>query len=162
MRFLLIIYILCWSHIASASDSLVTIGWIESVRILPEGLDLEAKIDTGADNSSIGVMNWQGFIRNDKEWIRFKVRSNTGQSQLFERPLKRYTLIKRKSTQSLKRPVVNMWLCIGRDKILAQVNLAQRKNFKYQMLIGRSLLRGHFLINPAIKLTLDPDCKTEK
>jgi len=159
MRFLFIIYILCWSHIVTANDNLVTIGWIESVRILPEGIDLDAKIDTGADNSSIDVINWQSFIRKGEEWIRFEARSDNGQSQSFERPLERYTLIKRKATQSLKRPVVKMWLCIGKDKILAEVNLAQRENFKYRMLVGRSLLKDHFLINPAIKLTLSPACK---
>jgi len=115
MRFLFIIYILCWSHIVAASDNLVTIGWIESVRILPEGLKLEAKIDTGADNSSIDVSNWQIFIRNCDEWIRFKVRSNDGQSKSFERPLERHILIKRKASQSLKRPVVKMWVCIGNE-----------------------------------------------
>jgi len=160
MRYLLIIYVLCGSHIAVGSDNLVTIGWIEPVRIMPEGFDLQAKIDTGADNSSLGVVNWQSFIRNDKEWIKFKVRSNDDNIQSFERPLERYTLIKRKATQPLKRPVVKMWLCIGKDKILTQVNLAQRKNFKFRMLIGRSFLKDHFLVNSAVKLTLSPECQS--
>ena len=162
MRALIIIYILCWSHIAAGSNNLVTIGWIESVRILPEEFDLEAKIDTGADNSSLGVVNWQSFMQNGKEWIRFMVRSNDGHIQTFERPLERHTLIKRKLTQPLKRPVVKMWLCIGRNKILTQVNLAKRKNFKFRMLIGRSFLKDHFLVNSAVKLTLSPECQSAK
>jgi len=158
MRFLFIIYIICYSYSSAASEKLITIGWIESVRILPEGVNLEAKIDTGADNSSIGVTKWLSFTKNGSEWVQFSVQGDEGSTQSFERPLERYALIKRKSTGVLKRPVVKMWLCIGKNKILSQVNLAKRNNFKYRMLIGRSLLKNNFLVNSAIKLTLDPDC----
>jgi len=159
MRFLFIIYISCYSHIAVASEKLITIGWIESVEILPERLTLQAKIDTGADHSSIGVTHWQSFTNDGKEWIQFGVLGSDGRTRSFERPLERYTSIKRKSTESIKRPVIKMWICIGKNKILSQVNLAKRNNFKYQMLIGRSLLNNHFLINPATKLTLEPNCE---
>ncbi|MCW8934307.1 MAG: ATP-dependent zinc protease [Gammaproteobacteria bacterium] len=144
---------------AAASDSLVTIGWIEPIRIMPEDFDLQAKIDTGADNSSLGVLDWQSFMRNSTEWIRFKVRSNDGQLKSFERPLKRHVLIKRKQSQPLKRPVVNLWLCLGKNKILTEVNLAKRKNFKFRMLIGRSLLKNRFLVNSALKFTQSPECQ---
>lgn len=160
MRYLLIICVLFCSHTAAATDSLVTIGWIEAVRIMPEGFDLQAKIDTGADNSSLGVLDWQSFTRNSKEWIRFKVRNNDGQIKSFERPLERHAFIKRKQSEPLKRPVVNMQLCLGKKKILTEVNLAKRKNFKFRMLIGRSLLKNHFLVNPALKLTQSPECKS--
>ena len=161
MRYILIICVLFCSHVATASESLVTIGWIETIRIMPEGFDLQAKIDTGADNSSLGVMDWESFIQNGKEWIRFKVRNNDGQQKSFERPLERHALIKRKQSQPLKRPVVKMWLCLGKNKMLTEVNLAKRKNFKFRMLIGRSLLRDNFLVNSARKLTQSPECQVE-
>ncbi|MCW9047831.1 MAG: ATP-dependent zinc protease [Gammaproteobacteria bacterium] len=144
---------------AAANDSLVTIGWIEPIRIMPEGFDLQAKIDTGADNSSLGVVDWESFMRNSTEWIRFKVRSNNGQLKSFERPLERHVLIKRKQSQPLKRPVVNLWLCLGKNRILTEVNLSKRKNFKFRMLIGRSLLKNRFLVNSALKFTQPPECQ---
>lgn len=159
MRFLFIIYIICYSYSSAASEKLISIGWIESVRILPEGVNFEAKIDTGADNSSIGVTKWLSFTKNGSEWVQFSVQGDEGSTKSFERPLERYALIKRKSTGTLKRPVVKMWFCIGNNKILSQVNLAKRSNFKYRILIGRSLLKNNFLVNSATKLTLDPDCK---
>jgi len=162
MRYLLIISVLFYSHIASASDSLVTIGWIESVRIMPESFDLQAKIDTGADNSSLDVVDWQSFMKNSKEWIRFNVRNNEGLTKSFERPLERHAFIKRKQSEPLKRPVVNMQLCIGNKKILTEVNLAKRKNFKFRMLIGRSLLKNHFLVNSALKSTQSAKCQSEQ
>jgi len=158
MRFLLITFILCWSHAAKASDTLTTIGWIETVRILPEGLELKAKIDTGADNSSLGAIDWQNFKRNGQKWIRFKLLKNNGGTESFERPLDRYALIKRKQTEALKRPVIKLWLCIGNKKLLVPVNLAKRKKFKYRILIGRSFLKRNFLVDSAKELTQPPTC----
>lgn len=159
MRQLILIFILYTPYVVSAENvSLTTIGWIESVRLLPEKFELQAKIDTGADHSSLGVVDWQSFERNGDEWIRYNVTNNDGHAQVFERPLERYALIKRKATESLKRPVVKMWVCLGKKKILTQVNLAKRTKFKYRMLIGRSFLKGEFLVDSAAKHTQSTEC----
>ena len=158
MRIVLMILILCCSNIAISDNSLVTIGWVEPVRILPEGFELKAKIDTGADNSSLGVIDWKGFTQSGTQWVRFEALNNEGKTQLFERPLHKYTLIKRKLLRSIKRPVVKMWLCIGRNKILTPVNLSERKKYKYSLLIGRSFLKTHYLVDSAKKSTTSPEC----
>ena len=156
MRYLLILFTLCLSQ--ASANSLTTIGWIEPVRIMPEGFNLEAKIDTGADNSSVDVREWESYFHNDEEWIRFKVPNNAGDFQTFERPLERYALIKRKKAESVRRPVVKMWLCIGSQRIQTSVNLSKRKDFKYRMLIGRSFLKGRYLVDSAAKRTQSSKC----
>lgn len=159
-RNLLLIFILFSPNAVLADTHLTTIGWIESVRIIPEGFYVQAKIDTGADNSSIDVLDWQSFNRNGAEWVRFNIRNNDDVIQAFERPLLRIARIKRKQSEALSRPVVQMWLCIGDKKFPAQVNLAKRGNFEYRMLIGRSYLKGRFLVDSASRLTLSPQCET--
>jgi len=141
-----------------AASALPTIGWVEAVHILPERFNIEAKTDTGADHSSIDVVEWKSYLHNDQEWIRFKVLNNNGDLQVFERELSRYAMIKRKRAEPVKRPVIEMWLCIGKQKFLAPVNLSKRKDFKYRMLIGRSLLSGNYLVDSAAKRTLSPEC----
>ena len=158
MRYLIILFILYSSYVTANDKALTTIGWIEAVRIQPEEFDLQAKIDTGADHSSLDVISWQSFTRNNREWVRFDVRNNENSTQSFERPLERYAQIKRKKSGVLERPVVNMWLCIGNNKFLSPVNLATRKNFKYRMLIGRSYLKERFLVDSSARLTLSPEC----
>lgn len=157
LRNLLIIIFL--SPVASIGNSqLTTIGWIESVRVIPEGLTVMAKIDTGADNSSVDVLEWDNFEREGNQWIRFKIRNNENEEVTLERPHERFARIKRKQSEPLKRPVVNMWLCLGNEKIMTQVNLSKRKNFKFRMLIGRSLLKGRYLVDSARQNTLKPEC----
>ena len=155
---LLIILIFLSPHANSASEQLTTIGWIETVRILPEGFDLQAKIDTGADNSSVDIMDWKIIERDSKEWVRFKVRNNKNKTHIFERPLQRYAKIKRKQSEALKRPVVEMGICIGKDKMQVPVNLAKRENFEFRMLIGRSVLKGRFLVDSSTTHTKSPEC----
>src|SRR5690606_26840138 len=38
---------------AVANQNLELLGWIEKIRILPTGMEIAAKLDTGADNSSV-------------------------------------------------------------------------------------------------------------
>ena len=162
MRHLLMFFLLLPYSLAIASENKTTIGWIETVRLLPEGFELQAKIDTGADNSSLGIVNWKEIKRDGDEWIVFEVRNNKGNTQTFERPLENYTYIKRRQVESIERPVVKMWVCLGTKRVFVPVNLAKRKDYKYRMLIGRSFLIDHFLVNSSVKLTQQPDCGSSK
>ncbi len=162
MRYLFIITLLYCPYVTAETSKSMTIGWVETVRILPEEFDLQAKIDTGADNSSLGIVNSKDFIRDGRQWIRFTVRNNKGQTQVFERPFERYALIKPKQPGAIKRPVVNILLCVGDRMFLTPVNLTERKKFAYQMLIGRSLLQHGFLVSSSSKLTTTPNCKSIK
>jgi len=158
MRYLLILLPLVLYQSSTGAEKLTTIGWVEQVRIMPENIILKAKIDTGADNSSLGVTEWNSFFRDDEEWVRFKVIGDDGRKLLFERTLDKYARIKRKQVESIRRPVVKMLLCIDGRKSLVPVNLSLRKKFEYQMLVGRSLLKGVFLVDAAAKLTSSPLC----
>ena len=162
MRHLLMIFLLLPYSLSIASENKTTIGWIETVRLLPEGFDLQAKIDTGADNSSLGIVNWKEIRRAGDDWVQFEVRNNKGHTQTFERPLESYTYIKRRQAESIQRPVVKMWICLGTKQLFVPINLAKRKDYKYRMLIGRSYLKDHFLVSSSVKLTQQPDCVSEK
>ena len=159
MRYLIVICIFFIAVASADTNDLTTIGWIEPVKILPEGLVLQAKIDTGADNSSLDITEWQNITRHGHPWVRFTVPNNQGQTRVLERPLERYARIKRKGTDSLKRPIVKLVLCLGQQQFQVPVNLAKRKNFKYRMLIGRSFLKDRFLVDSGSKLTTTPVCE---
>ena len=137
------------------------IGWIETVQILPENLSLPAKIDTGADHSSLNAINQEEFRKGKEKWIRFSIPLENDRAVRLERPILRKARIKRKGATSLKRPVVLFDLCVGTlYKKDVPVNLANRSRFKYPMLIGRSFLKGSALVDSALTLTQQPSCST--
>jgi len=146
---------------ASLADSPKSIGWIEHVQIPSGNMLLTAKIDTGADNSSIHANNVEIYERASTKRVRFSVENKQGVSQQFDLPLVRIAHIKRKGAEPLQRPVVSMDLCVGNTLKTTHVNLANRGNFNYRMLIGRSYLKDTYLVNPAQKFTAEPVCKGE-
>ncbi|MDH5178197.1 MAG: ATP-dependent zinc protease [Gammaproteobacteria bacterium] len=161
LRGWLSIGLLCGLPGAFAAEKVV-LGWLEEVLIMDVGLHLQAKVDTGADDSSVHANNVTVFQRDGNEWVRFSMGiadEDNEVSQVIERPVLRMARVKRKLASDERRPVVALTLCVGNVARQVEVNLAQRQNFKYAMLIGRSYLGGHFLVDPAQTNLTKPVCK---
>ncbi|HAC79533.1 MAG TPA: hypothetical protein DCG06_04500, partial [Deltaproteobacteria bacterium] len=62
---------------ASSMPTKIVIGRSEKIRLLPENLVLEARVDTGATTSSIDAHDIETFKREGKTWMRFRVRDKT-------------------------------------------------------------------------------------
>lgn len=138
------------------------IGWIENVQILPENLSLAAKMDTGADHSSLNVIDQMEFMKGENKWIRFSIPLKEDEAMTLERPIRRFAKIKRKGGISQKRAVVLFDLCVGNIlKKNVPVNLADRTGFKYPMLIGRSFLKGSAVVDASLTLTQQPSCSVQ-
>lgn len=147
------------TQFAQPNSDKITVGWIEKVRVFPESFLVEAKIDTGADNSSLNVSELSEFMREGKRWVRFAVRTMEGGKLYFEKPVSRYARIKRKGTQPQRRPVVQFDLClINIYKKDVPVNLTDRSKFKFDMLIGRSFLKDVAVVDSSLTHTSEPHC----
>jgi hypothetical protein len=72
----------------------------------------------------------------------------------------RFAFIKTKMPGYQKRAVVAMNVCLGNSSKLAQFNLANRSHFRYQVLIGRNLLKHNYLVNSSAKHIANPKCKS--
>lgn len=159
-----LVLVLCGPIMVSLANDIQEkhiIGWLETVQFSPENISLSAKIDTGADNSSLNIINPIAFNKDGEQWIRFTIPFDGNESVTLERPIIRYARIKRKGADSLKRPVVLFDLCFGKlHKKDVPVNLANRKGFKYPMLIGRSFLKGSVIVDSARTFTNQPSCST--
>jgi len=134
------------------------VGYIEEVRIFPGGLHLKAKIDTGAKTSSIDARGPVAFEREGREWVRFKIKSKTGESGFIERPVLRKTKIRRAETEKEERYVISLGICLGGYFKEAEVNLNNRTGMGYRLLIGRLYLGDQFLIDSSKKNLTTPNC----
>lgn len=140
------------------AEKLLTVGIVETVRLDPGNITLEAKIDTGADNSSLDARDIEFFSRNSEKWVRFKVPLRDGPKTM-ELPFVRMTKTKRAGAPSAERPVVRMTVCLGTLAVPANVNLTDRAGLDYRMLIGRSILAGRTLVDPRHKNLTEPRCE---
>lgn len=149
-------------YIQPVEGKKMKVGWIEQVRVFPGNVLLDAKIDTGADNSSIHATGIIPFMKEGHEWVRFSVVPKEGKSEIVERPIYRRTKISRHGVPDEERLVVKMGICLGlvyKEDI--EVNLADRSNFAYKMLIGRSFLRGDAIVDPQKEFLQEPKCFPE-
>lgn len=133
-------------------------GYIERVRIYPGGLELHAKIDTGAGHSSLDARDIERFTRDAQPWVRFSVTSHSNRSVVIERPLYHIARIRRHGGQIQEREAVLLAICLGAILKTVEVNLIDRTGLGYPMLIGRSFLGGDFLVDPAERFLLQPSC----
>ena len=136
-------------------------GWVESVRLGASDLEVPAKLDTGADVSSLSIVRLKEFRKSGKRWVRFAVRDpHANRRVVFERKLVRRARIKRHSGTSDLRPVVDMKLCLGPLVKEAEVNLVDRSEFDYPMLIGRNFLEGELVVDVSQANVWELDCES--
>jgi hypothetical protein len=136
-------------------------GWIEDVLIDPEhALELTAKLDTGADTTSLDARNIRRSRRDGAEYVRFIVTEPaTGQSVELEKPFVRAVRIKSHGGDDVaRRVVVRMRICIGDRSRSIEVNLVDRAHYDYPLLLGRNALRDVAVVDPNLRHTREPSC----
>jgi len=112
---------------------------------------MEAKVDTGADYSSVHADDIHYFMRGGVCWVEFAIHDRSGKQYVRQTPVMRMSRIKKKTTGFQQRPVVTLEICVGDRKRLAQVDLAERGHFNDPLLLGRNFLGTHYLVDPASK-----------
>jgi hypothetical protein len=152
----LLVSLLPSSQVAAQSKDIV--GRVEKVRVYPGDLLLHAKLDTGARHCSLHVPRMTKFVKNDSPWVRFTVKDREGQEFTIERKIVRTAKIKQKNRMLEKRPVVMLGICMGRQYREVEVNLVDRTDFIYPILIGRAFMMGHIIVDPELKFTSEPAC----
>lgn len=134
--------------------SLGIIGAVEPVYFMPMKAPFLARIDTGAETSSIDVENYHYFERDGIKWVSFTIiNSSNGEKYTFEKKLIKNIAIRR-INENERRPVVEFDIKMGKQIIKAKFTLAKRDKFEYQALIGRNILTGRAIVDTALENTL--------
>ena len=159
-RFPVLLLALVVSAPLSAQQGKLIFGWVEEVVVSRAAFKLHAKLDTGANTSSLDAQNITRFERNGEPWVRFTISGEMpGQKETLERPLSRDVLIKRHKGPSQRRPVVVVPICLGPFHMDIEVSLIDRSHFNYPVLIGRRAMEGIAVVDSERALTHDPVCE---
>ena len=164
-RFLIIFLLVINSGCAVSevnSPKIRTIGWVERVQIYPYNMQLDSKVDTGADTCSVHAEDIKIFKKKGQEYVSFLMVNRYGQSRAVERKVLRMTKIKTKDGGFQVRPVVNLGLCVDDYLEYVACNLVDRSNFDYPLLVGRNFLAGHFLVNSSETYKSEPNCDVDE
>lgn len=149
----------------SSPQQTQTVGWVENAKIAGVDKEVKVKLDTGAKTTSI---NAEILEKPDKEtesggMIKFRFLDGEGNKEVFERPIVRWVEIKSREGSDIRRPVVRMRFCLAGRWIEEEVNLADRDDFNYPVLIGRNMLKqGKLAVDSSQTFTTEPSCPKEE
>ena len=127
----------------------VIVGEVEKFYLAGPGLVYTARIDSGAETSSLDARNITRFERDGSNWVRFDVPvPGTDELVTMEKEIsRRVRIIQASAEDSERRVVVELQFAIGDHKQVAEFTLADRSNLTYEVLIGRNVLRDVMLID---------------
>lgn len=130
------------------------LGSVETVQLPPITFPLEARIDTGADLSSLDARNIREFGEKE-QWVSFEVEDrHSGERLPMTLPIVRHMEIKRHNrTNNQCRPVVRLPVALGEITFTTEFTLIDRSNLHYPVLIGRQDLQNRALVDVSLNHT---------
>ena len=134
------------------AEKKIIIGGIEEVVLLPWGVKLPARVDTGAAKSSLDAREIK--VRDDR--VEFKLPKKYGDLQL------RLPVVEWKHVRTPggleRRPIVELEICLGSKRIHTKVNLTDRSMVKYPLILGRNFLKEDYVVDVKRRKTAPPIC----
>ena len=130
----------------------ITVGNVEEVILLPWGVRMPARIDTGAETCSLDARG----LKVRKGIASFKLPDKYGGLKL-KLPVVDRRVVKSGQTKK-RRPVVEIDLCFGPKRVRTEVNLVDRSGLTYSMIIGRNLLKENYVVDCEQETCQPPNC----
>lgn len=133
---------------AETKDTKTVYGLHEKIFIYELGVQLPAKLDTGATTSSLSARNIRLFDKDGQQWVSFQLAVADAPPVDWQLPVVRTSRIKRRADdlqdpqQSVysKRPVVMLNMVMGDQQVTTEANLTDRSHFDFPLLLGAGSL----------------------
>ena len=125
------------------------IGEIEWVYMDPPGRHFRARVDSGAETSTLGASNLVEFERDGEDWVRFTFQhESTDETVEFELPITRTVLIRQLSAEEPERRfVIELDIGLGDQLQTTEFTLTDRDRMTYPISLGRAFVMDLYVID---------------
>lgn len=130
----------------------ISIGEVEDVILMPYGVRLPARIDTGAATSSLDARDLK--VKNGVAEFRLPKKYGSLQFRLLVIGWRNI----RSADFQEERPIVEITFCLGSKVFHTEVNLNDRSTVKYPLILGRNVLKDQFIVDCGRSKCLTPSC----
>ena len=132
-----------------ATDGKMLVGELEHIFIDPPGLGAVARVDTGAQSSSLHAANLVAFERDGEDWVRFNLEGDSD-AIMIERRVERHVKVFQQADRiGSRRPVIRLRIQLGNVRDTFDFTIADRSHLEYQVLLGRNFLTDIALVDVA-------------
>ncbi|MDR3491099.1 MAG: ATP-dependent zinc protease [Gammaproteobacteria bacterium] len=129
------------------------IGWREWVSLPELGIDkIKAKVDTGARTSALHAFALRPFKEGGQNRVQFDIhplQHDTSKIITCEAEVIDLRWVTDSGGHREERYVIRTPLIIGGTSWPIEITLTERDTMLFRMLLGRSAIRKHFMVNPA-------------
>lgn len=127
------------------------LGWREWVSLPELGLShIKAKVDTGARTSALHAFSLSTFQDNGVLMVRFSIhplqKRNDIQQQCVAEVIDR-RLVSDSGGHKEERLIIRTPVRLGEDEWPIEISLTKRDNMRFRMLLGRTAVRGRYLVD---------------
>ncbi len=139
--------------IKTAEQNLITLGWREWVSLPLLGLAaLKAKVDTGARTSALHAFEVRPFSENGLQRVEFKIHPRQRDNDtvvICTADIIDERLVSDSGGHKEQRWVIQSPLTLGAHTWPIEITLTSRDDMRFRMLLGRTAINNHALVNPA-------------
>ena len=129
----------------------MVIGWREWVGFPDLGIpQIKAKVDTGARTSSLHAFLVEPFERDGVPWVRFDIhpsQKNSSEVLSCMAPVLDERVVRDSGGHEELRYVIATTISIGDRVHKVEVTLTDRDTMKFRFLLGRTAIRGQYLVD---------------
>lgn len=133
------------------STEKTVLGWREWIGFPDLGIrQIKAKVDTGARTSCLHAYYVEPFERDGQAWVRFGIHPRQGDSNeevQCEAPVKDQRTVRDSGGHEELRYVIETSVTLGEKRHGVEVTLTDRDTMKFRVLLGRTAIRGHYLVD---------------
>jgi hypothetical protein len=142
----------------SPEEGLVTIGWKERIDFPEWHLRrVKAKIDTGARTSALDAAGYEireaeGILVAE---IQLSLRRKSGRPRIIHAPVLGIVAVANSAGIHEERPLIETLVQIGPVRERVRFTVTNRSRMRFPVILGRSALAGHFVVDVRRRLVLD-------
>jgi hypothetical protein len=134
------------------------IGWREWMSLPVLGIQhIKVKVDTGARTSALHAFYVEPYENDGADWVKFSMHPLQGNTDFVVdcyAPVKDRRIVSDSGGHREERFVIETVMQLGDYQWNAELTLTDRDSMKFRMLLGRTAIEDHFIIDPSLSYAI--------